>query len=72
MSPAKGESSSCYKGKKVSTDDLPTEIVGEEAPYSESNCFEEKEGVCDQGSECPPFIDPWYNTNIDFLMVLSD
>ena len=72
MSLAKGDSSSHCKGKEVATDDPPAEIVGGEAPHSESNHSEEEEGGRDPGSESPPFIDPWYDTHIHFPLVLGD
>ena len=56
MSPAKGDGSSCRKGKEVTTDDLPTKTMDEEAPYFELDRFEE-EGGRDSGNECPPLID---------------
>jgi len=72
MSPAKADSSSRSKGKKVATNDLPIETMGGEDPYSELDHFEEEEGVCDPGSECPPLINPWYDTHIHFPMVPGD
>ena len=42
------------------------------APYSESDHSEEEEGGRDSGSECPPLIDPWYDTHIHFLVVPDD
>ena len=57
MSPAKGDGSPCCKGKEVTTDDLPTKTMGEEAPYFELDHFEEEEGGRDSGNECPPLID---------------
>ena len=68
----KGDSSSRCKGKKDATDDSPIKTVGEEAPYSKSNCSEEEEGGCDLGNECHPFIDPWYDTHIHFPVVPGD
>ena len=72
MSLAKGDSSSHRKGKEDATDDPPTKTLGEEAPYSKSNRFEEEEGGCDLGSECHPLIDPWYDTHIHFPIVPGD
>ena len=73
MSLAKGEGSSRCKGKEVATDDPPTETVGGEAPYFESDHSEEdEEGGCDMGNECPPLIDPWYDTHIHFPVVPND
>ena len=45
---------------------------GEEAPYFESDRSEEEEGSHDPGSECPPLIDPWYDTHLHFPVVLGD
>ena len=67
MSPAKDEGSSCHKGKEIATNDPPAKIVGEEAPFSK----EEEEG-CDLNDKCPLLIDPWYDTNIYFLVVPGD
>ena len=67
MSPAKDEGSSCHKGKEIATNDPPAKIVGEEAPFSK----EEEEG-CDLNGKCPLLIDPWYDTNIYFLVVPGD
>ena len=72
MSPAKGDSSSSRKGKKVSTDDSPAETMGDKAPHSESEPFEEEEGGHEPGSEHPPLIDQWYDTHIHFLIVPGD
>ena len=69
---AKGESSFCRKGKEVAVDDSPVEAVGGEAPHSKSDRFEEEEGGCDLGNECPPHIDPWYETYIHFSVVSGD
>lgn len=64
MSPAKGEGSSCHKGKKVVPGKPPTEAAkGEEAPYSESNHSEEEEVHRNPNSKCLPFIDSWYDTH---------
>ena len=72
MSPVKGESSSCRKGKVVATDDPPVETMGGKAHHSESDYFEEEEGGRNPGNECPPLIDPWYDTHIHFLVVSGD
>jgi len=72
MSLAKGDSSSYYKGKEVATDDSPTKIVGREATHSESNRSKEEERGHDPGSECPPFIDAWYDTHIHFPLMLGN
>ena len=66
MSPAKGDSSSHYKGKEVATDDPPAETMGGKAPHSESDRGH------DLSSECPPLIDPWYDIYIHFPLVLGD
>jgi len=58
MSPMKGESCSCHKGKVVATDDPLTETMGGEALHSESDYFEEEEGGRNPGNECLPLIDP--------------
>ena len=53
-------------------DDPPTKTMGEETPFSESNRSKEEEEGRDSNSECPPLIDPWYDTHIHFLVVLGD
>ena len=50
----KGDSSSYRKGKEVAANNLPTKTAGEEAPYSESNRFEEEEGGRDPSSQMLP------------------
>jgi len=72
MSPSQGDNSSCRKRKEVVANDLPAKIVGGEALHSESDHFEEEEGGRDPGSECPPLIDPWYDTYIYFSILPSD
>ena len=72
MSSVKGKSSSHRKVKEVATDDPPTETVGEEAPHSESNHFEEEEGDRDPSIQFPPLIDLWYDTHTHFPIVFSD
>ena len=69
MSLAKGASSSRCKGKEVSTDDLPAETVGGEAPHSKSDRSEEGHNP---SNEYPPLIDPWYNAHIHFPIMSSD
>ena len=73
MSPAKSEVSSRHKGKVIAVDDPPIEAEKDKkAPHSEWNRFEEEEGSRNPSSECPPLIDPWYDTHSHFLMVPSD
>ena len=45
MLPANGENFSCHKEKEVVVDDLPIEVVGGEAPHSDTDHFEEEKGV---------------------------
>ena len=72
MSPAKDEGSSCHKGKEIATNDPLAKIVGEEAPLSKLDRSKEEEEGYDLNSKCPPLIDPWYDTNIYFLVVPGD
>lgn len=72
MSPAKDESSSHRKGKKVAADNLLTKTVAEKTPHFELDHSEEEEGGHDLDSECPPLIDLWYDTHIRFPVVPSD
>ena len=72
MLPSQGDNSSRRKRKEAVANDLPAKIVGREAPHSESDRFEEEEGGRDPSSECPPLIDPWYDTYIHFPVVPSD
>ena len=73
MSLAKGEGSSNHEGKEVIVNDLPIEVEkGEEAPHSELDCSKNEEASKDPDSECPPLIDPWYNTYSHFPMVPGD
>ena len=69
MTSAKGQSSSCYKGKEIVFDDLAMQDVGEEATHSESECSNEEKARCNPNSECAPLIDPWCNTHAHFLKV---
>ena len=69
---AKGEGSSCPKGKEVATYDPPITAVGGKAPHSESNHSEEEEGGRAPSNECPLLIDLWYDTHIHFSMVSGD
>ena len=68
----KGDSSFRRKGKEVAIDDPPAKTVDGEDPHSKLNHFEDKEGVRDPGSECPPLINPWYDTHICYPVVLGD
>ena len=72
MSTAKNESSSYHKGKEVVADNLLTKTVAKKTPHFELDHSEEEEGGHDLDSECPPLIDPWYDTHIHFPMVPSD
>lgn len=73
MSPAKGEGSSHHKGKEAIVDKLFVEVErGKQAPHFELNRFEDKEATHDPNSECPPFIDQWYDTYLHFLVVAND
>ena len=72
MSLVKGDSSSRCKGKEVAIDDPPAKTVDGEDPHSELDHFEDKEGVRDPGSECPPLINPWYDTHIHYPVVLGN
>lgn len=72
MTAAKGESSSCCKGKEVATDDPLVKAEGGKALHFEFNHFEEEEGGRDPGSKCHPLIGLWYETHIHFLVVSSD
>ena len=69
MTPAKGQGSSCRKGKENASDDPATKNVDEEAPHSELKRSNKQEGCCDPDSECAPLIDPWYDTHTHFLKV---
>lgn len=72
MSLAKGDDSSCRKGKEVSANDPPTKTLCEEASHFESDHFEGEERGRDSGSECPPLIEPWDGTHFHFLIIFSD
>ena len=73
MSLAKSEGSSHHKGKETTIDPPPIEgEVGEETPLSESECFKEERTARDLDRECPPLIDPWYDTHSHFLVIPSD
>lgn len=67
------EGSSHCKGNEAIVDEPLVEVEkGKEAPHSELDCSEEEEESCDPDSECPPFIDLWYDTHSQFPMVLGD
>ena len=71
--PVKSEGSSRSKGKEAIVDKPLVEAEkGEEAPYSKSDRSEEEEVSRDPDSECPPLIDPWYDTHSHFLVVSGD
>ena len=72
MSPAKGKGSSHRKGKEISSDDLATKNIGEEAPFSKLEGFDEEERGCDSHSECAPLIDPWYDAHAYFPKVSGE
>ena len=72
MSPAKGEGSSHRKGKEISSDDLATKNIGEDAPFSKLEGFDEEERGCDSHSECAPLIDPWYDAHAYFPKVSGE
>ena len=72
MTPAKGQSSFCRKGKDVVSDDPVAQEVGEEAIYSESDHSDEEEARHDSDSKCAPLIDPWYDTHMHFPKVPDD
>ena len=72
MTSAKGEGSSRHKGKEIVADDPPSKAMGKEAPFSESKHSEKEEGSRNHNSECPPFIDPWYDTHTHIPMVPGD
>ena len=46
--------------------------VGEETPLSESECFKEERTTHDLDTECPPLIDPWYDTHSYFPVIPND
>ena len=69
MTSVKGQGSSHRKGKEIPSNDPTTKDVGEEAPHSESEHFDEEERCHDSDSECAPLIDPWYDTNTHFPKV---
>lgn len=71
MSPSKGEGSSHRKGKEIAFDNLAAKAIGEDAPLSESERFDEEEGRHDPNNECAPLIDPWYDTYAHFSKVSS-
>ncbi|KAK9999043.1 hypothetical protein SO802_018646 [Lithocarpus litseifolius] len=70
--PAKGQSSSCRKGKEVVSDPPIARDVGEKAVYSELDHYDKEEVQRAPDSECGPLIDPWYNIYANFPKVPSD
>ena len=72
MSVVKDEGSSHRKGKEIAVDNPLTKTMGEEAPLFELNHSKEKEGGRNLNSECPPFINPWYDTYAYFPIVPDD
>ena len=72
MTPAKSQSSSHRKGKKVISDLLATRDVGEEAMYFESNHSNKEEMERASDSECTQLIDPWYDVHPHFPKIPSD
>jgi len=72
MTLAKDKGLSCHKGKEVAADDPPTKAVGKEAPFTESNRSEEEERGRNPNSECPSFIDSWYDSHTHFPVVLGN
>ena len=69
MTPAKGNGSSCWKGKEVATDDPATKTIAEDAPLSKSKRSKQEEVGRNPNSKCAPLIDPWYDTHMYFLVV---
>ena len=72
MTPAKSQSSSYRKGKKVISDPPIACDVGEEAMYSESDHSDKEETQRASDSECASLIDPWYNIHPHFPKILDD
>ena len=72
MTSAKGEGSSRHKGKEIVANDPPSKATRKEAPLSELEHSEKEEGSRNPNSECPPLIDPWYDTHTHFPMVPGD
>ena len=72
MTPAKGQSSSHRKGKKIVSDSPTAFNVGEGVVYSESDHSDEEEASLASDSECASLIDPWYNIHPHFPKVLGD
>ena len=72
MTPKKGQSSSCHKGKEIVSDPPAACDVGKKAMYFESNHSDKEEAQCALDSECAPLIDPWYDIHPHFLKVPSD
>ena len=72
MMPAKGQSSSRRKGKKIVSDSPTAHDVGEEVVYSKSDHSDEEEAPRAPDSECTSLIDPWYDIHPYFPKVPSD
>ena len=72
MTLAKGQSSSCHKGKEIDSDPPTARNVGKEDVYSESDHSDEDEARRTLDSECAPLIDPLYDIHAHFLKVLND
>ena len=53
MTPVKGQSSSCHKGKEIASNPPTACDLGEEAVYSELDHSDEEETQCALDSECP-------------------
>ena len=66
MTLAKGQSSSCCKGKEIVSDPPSASNVGEEAVYSKSDHSDEEEMQRAPNNECTPFIDTWYDIHAHF------
>ena len=72
MTRAKGQSSSCHKGKEIVSNSPTTRDVGKEVVYFESDHSDEEEASRAPDSECAPLIDPWYDIHPHFLKVPGD
>ena len=73
MSPIKSEGSSCRKGKEPVVENPPPEGEGDEEATPSKLSHSKAEGVArDPNSECPPFLDSWYDTHSYFLVVADD
>ena len=72
MTSAKGQSSSCRKGKEIVSDPPTACNVGKEAVYSKSDHSDEEEAQRASDNECASLIDPWYNIHPHFPKVPDD